>query len=90
MYTTTPTSFRQTENLIAQMQQRVLQFLGELNEKHPNQTIFLSTHDGPINAIYAQFTNADLGEVMRTRYNPHDFVAKFAMADGKITSFADV
>lgn len=74
---------------LAQMQQRVLASVRSLSEHYPDQTILLTAHDGTINAIRASFTGESMGEADAT-HNAHDFVAKFELSDGSITSFAEV
>ncbi len=75
---------------LAQMQQRIVACLSDLSQEYPDQTILLTSHDGPINAIQAYFANTDLGMLMKTQVNPHDFVAKFTMTEGEIKSFIEV
>jgi probable phosphoglycerate mutase len=75
---------------LAQMQQRVIACLGSISKEHPEQTILLVSHDGPMNAIYTSFANIDLGDRMKTNVYPHDFVAKFSVSNGKVLSFNEV
>ncbi len=75
---------------LGQMQKRVLQCLTDVAQENPGKTILISTHDGPINAVYASFKNLDIGTVSRERVNPNDFVAKLTMDNGKVTSFQEV
>lgn len=74
---------------LAQMQQRVIAFVQKLSTDNPDKTILLVGHDGTINALNAAFLNESIGTVDSTR-NSHDFVAKFTVDNGKITSFTEL
>jgi broad specificity phosphatase PhoE len=75
---------------LAQMQQRVLACLDNISKDYSEKIVLLSSHDGPINAIIADFNHIDLGELMKTRTNPHDFVAKILLSNGTIKSFIEM
>jgi broad specificity phosphatase PhoE len=70
---------------LGQMQQRVLEFITQLNEQS-DKTVLLVAHGGVIDAIKASFLNEDLGSYMATEgiRNIHDYVAKFKMQDTKV------
>ena len=74
---------------LAQMQARVIEFLNELDDHNPSQTIMLISHEGVISAINTYFSGTDLGTHMDTKSYPHDYVGKFTIENGKIGSFAD-
>jgi broad specificity phosphatase PhoE len=75
---------------LAQMQDRVLNTVIELNKSHPAGNILLVTHDGVIKAIRSSFTGQDLGDHNISHGYPHDFVGRFTMQDGHIASFEEV
>jgi len=75
---------------LAHMQARVLACLQEISSEHPTETILLVSHDGPINAIYAEFAKTDLGRLSVDTVNPNDFVAKFTFEGGNITTYQEV
>jgi alpha-ribazole phosphatase len=74
---------------LAQMQQRVVNFIEVLSIANSGKTILIVGHDGTINAVYANYTNQDIGEVDSSRSNNHDLVAKFTVANNKVESFAE-
>ena len=74
---------------LAQMQQRVLAYIGDLAESNPGKTILLVAHDGTINAVRGRFTGQEMGVVDLT-HNAHDFVGKFEFKDGAVLSFEEV
>lgn len=75
---------------LAQLQQRVMACIAKLSLESPDKTILLVAHDGTINAVKATFSGQDIGIVDAQSANGHDFVAKFTVADGTVTSFAEV
>jgi broad specificity phosphatase PhoE len=75
---------------LGDMQKRVIEFLKNLSKSSPELTILLSAHDGTIKAVYANFVGIDIGQHDANHEYPHDFVAKFIMSDGVITSFIEV
>ena len=68
------------------MQQRVIACVQRLSADNPGKTILLVAHDGTINAVNAAFLKESIGIVDSSR-NSHDFVAKFTISGGKITTF---
>ena len=74
---------------LGDMQRRVVQYILDLAQEHDGQTALIGTHDCVINALYAEQADVDLGPYNGDHYNPHDFVAKLTVEDGKITSFKE-
>ena len=75
---------------LAQMQARSLAYVQKIATDNPGQTILLAAHDGTINAIYAALTGKSIGIVDAESNNPHDFVARFVMDEGRIVSFEPI
>jgi probable phosphoglycerate mutase len=77
---------------LGQMQQRVLEFIAQLNEQYDGRTVLLVAHGGVIDAIKANFLGKDIGEFMTTEgiTNSHDYVAKFQMHDGKVVEHQEI
>ncbi len=75
---------------LRQLQARVLNFVNDLHSSSGDQTILLSAHDGVIKAIYADFAGIDIGLHNADHEYPNDFVASFAIEDGKVTSFTEI
>lgn len=71
---------------LAQMQQKVLAYAHKLSADNADKTILLVGHHGTINAVHASFTGEDMGTADANE-KTHDFVAKFTVANGSITSF---
>lgn len=71
------------------MQKRVLVCIHRLAIENPRQTVLVVAHDGTINAIRASFTGEKICEAA-TVSHAHDFVAKFVVKSGKVTSFAEI
>lgn len=74
---------------LVQMQHRVLECLISLDKKYPEETVLIVAHDGTINALRAKCTGGSMGYADLT-HNSHEFVAKFEIENGKITTFAKV
>ncbi len=74
---------------LAQMQQRVMACIENISQNNSDKIILISAHDGTINAVRASFEGTDMGHADAV-HNAHDFVAKFTIADGTITSFEEV
>jgi broad specificity phosphatase PhoE len=74
---------------LAQMQKRVLEYLVKLDQEYEDKNILIVAHDGTINAVRANFTGETMGTADLT-HNPHEFVAKFKIEDGKVTYIKEV
>ncbi len=72
------------------MQKRITDFLYNLSKSSLEQTILLTAHDGTIKVIYANFAGIDLGQHDANHEYSHDFVGKFTIENGRITSFSKV
>lgn len=72
---------------LGQMQQRVLEFLVQLNKEYSDKTVLIVAHGGVIDAVKSSFLDEDIGHFMTTRgvTDSHDYVAKFKMENGKVT-----
>jgi broad specificity phosphatase PhoE len=75
---------------LAQMQQRVLNWVFEAASASPSETILLVAHDGTINALMSAFSGKDIGVVDAESDNPNDFVARVVVDDDTITAFEPV
>lgn len=75
---------------LKQMQERVLTCIDNIARAHPDRTILIATHDGPINAVRSAHTGEDIGLVDVAGMNSHDFVGKFTYDNDKIVSFEEV
>ncbi|MDB5161086.1 MAG: phosphoglycerate mutase [Candidatus Saccharibacteria bacterium] len=75
---------------LAQMQERVLETVTELDRVHADKTMLLVAHDGVIKAIRTSFSGQDLGEHNISAGYAHDFVASFTLDDGKVASFTEL
>jgi broad specificity phosphatase PhoE len=77
---------------LGQMQQRVVNFINELNDSYQDKNILIVAHGGVIDAVKASFLDEDLGHYMTTQgiTNSHDYVAKFELKDGKVVSHEEV
>lgn len=73
-----------------QMQHRVFATLKQLNSTHTNAAILLVCHSGVIAAIHACHIGVDFGQHNISEAYPHDYLAKFTMADDTVTSFEAV
>ncbi len=76
------------ESLIA-MQTRVIACIQDISIKFPGQSVLVVAHDGTINAIRAFFLKDDI-DSSDDLDNAHDFVGKFIIENGKITSFEEI
>jgi broad specificity phosphatase PhoE len=72
------------------MQKRVFQTIDDLNEQHEDANIVLVCHSGVMAALKASHIGQDFGEHNISEAYPHDFVGKFAFAEGAVTSFEEV
>jgi 2,3-bisphosphoglycerate-dependent phosphoglycerate mutase len=72
------------------MQARVIETVSKLNDKSAGETILFVAHSGVMAALRSSYTGQDFGEHNISEAYAHDFVAKFTVADGKITSFVAV
>lgn len=72
---------------LATMQNRVVKFIGKLQDEEP---VLLITHDSVINAIYAAYKGIDLGTYNVDHYNANDFVARILVQDGNIKEFVEI
>jgi broad specificity phosphatase PhoE len=75
---------------LAHMQLRVLATINDLNDSHNDAVILLVGHSGDMAALRASHTGQDFGEHNISEAYPHDYVAKFTVADSKIASFEEV
>jgi broad specificity phosphatase PhoE len=73
----------------SQMQARVLQALQKLDSNNPDKTILVVGHGGTIDAVQASFSGQKISELERV-YSNHDFVVKFTIENGKVTSFEEI
>lgn len=71
------------------MQKRVFQTIDELNNQHEDATLVLVCHSGVMAALNASHIGQDFGEHNISEAYPHDYVGKFAFADGVVTSFGE-
>jgi len=72
------------------MQARVLATINELNSRHTGASILLVAHSGDMAAIRANFLGTDFGQHNISEAYAHDYVARFTVEDGRITSFEEV
>jgi broad specificity phosphatase PhoE len=72
------------------MQKRLVETINELNEQHTDKTILLVAHSGDMAALKSSYTGVDFGAHNISEAYAHDYVAKFTMDTGKITSFEEV
>lgn len=73
-----------------QMQARILAAVSDLNDTLVDKTVLLVAHSGVMAALRSSHTGQDFGEHNISEAYAHDFVAKFTVAGGKITSFLAV
>jgi broad specificity phosphatase PhoE len=71
------------------MQARVLGCINQIDQRNTDKNILIVAHDGTINAIRASFSGESMGEADLV-HNPYDVVAKFAISNGKVSSFTEV
>jgi len=74
---------------LSQMQQRATECIANISAANPDKTILIVAHDGTINAVKAGFSKQNIGSV-DAAHSPHDFVAKFTVSGGTITSFTEI
>jgi broad specificity phosphatase PhoE len=72
------------------MQARVLETLGELNNKHTNQAVMIVAHEGVIAAFHCTHTGQDLGNHHISQGYPHDFLATFSIDAGNVGAFKKI
>jgi len=72
------------------MQARVLTTMSDINHKHAHATILIVAHSGVMAALNSSFLGQDFGGHNISEAYPHDYVARFTVDDGKITSFEAV
>jgi probable phosphoglycerate mutase len=75
---------------LSHMQTRVLTTVNELDMANTDVTILLVAHSGVMAAINASYLKHDFGAHNISEAYPHDYLAEFTVADGTITSFAEV
>lgn len=75
---------------LAQMQERVMKTAIGIAEAQNGKNVLLVTHDGVIKAINTSFSGQDLGAHNSTFGYPHDYVASFTLANGKVDSFTEI
>jgi probable phosphoglycerate mutase len=71
------------------MRSRVINRLVDIASENDDETILIVAHDGTINAVSATYGQNNMG-TEDSRHNPHDYVAKFEIKEGKVISFAEV
>lgn len=74
---------------LALMQRRVVTFVRQFAAAHPDTTAFIMGHDGTINAIRALYLRQSIGQADE-HHSAHDFVGKFTVQDGRVTSFEEI
>jgi broad specificity phosphatase PhoE len=72
------------------MQQRVFRAINELDRKHKNATILLVCHSGVMAAIRASHLGVDFGQHNISEAYPHDYVAKFTLKNGEVSSWDEI
>ena len=72
-----------------QMQKRVFQTIGQLNNTHTNATIVLVCHSGVMAALRASHIGQDFGEHNISEAYPHDYIGKFTFSNDTVTSFEE-
>lgn len=72
------------------MQQRVLQTVNDLDDKHTDDNLLLVAHSGVMAALRASFLNTDFGEHNISEAYPHDYVGVFTFKQGKVASFDEL
>lgn len=71
------------------MQKRVFATINKLNGEHNDATLLLVCHSGVIAALRSSYIGDDFGGHNISEAYPHDYVGKFTLADGAVTSFEE-
>lgn len=71
------------------MQQRVFGTIDRLNNAHTDAKILLVCHSGVMAALKASYIGQDFGEHNISEAYPHEFVGKFTIDNGIVTSFEE-
>jgi broad specificity phosphatase PhoE len=74
---------------LRQLQTRVLEEIGRINDKYKGQTVLIVGHDGTINSIRAGFTKEDIADADLVS-SSHDFLARFTYGNGMVQTFIEV
>jgi 2,3-bisphosphoglycerate-dependent phosphoglycerate mutase len=72
------------------MQARLLVTIMELNTQHSDATILIVAHSGTMAALHSNFIGDDFGRHNISEEYAHDYIGRFTVADGAVTSFEKV
>lgn len=72
------------------MQRRVLQTVNEIDAAHTDSVIVLVCHSGVMAALKSGHIGQDFGEHNISEAYPHDFVGRFALANGEVATFEQI
>ncbi len=73
----------------AQMQQRVVNYVNDLEERHKNKSILVVAHSGVVRALICYFKRWYIGDYLNLKI-PHIYVGVFSINNGDMLSYKEI
>ncbi|MGD8697975.1 MAG: histidine phosphatase family protein [Gemmatimonadales bacterium] len=73
----------------ADVQQRALEFVLELETRHAGESVLLVTHAGVIAGVVAEYVGEPIERYIRTRFG-HDYLGRLRVARGAFVSYEKI